>query len=224
MAATVSPGTEPRQKKDVPAEGWDSTTELVERARTGDRSAVNGLISRALPALKKFARGRIPAYGRGDADTEDVVQEAILNTLRRIKTFEYRDVGSLQAFLREVVVNRIRDIVRKVGRHGVAAEIPEHLPLNEPSPLEAAILSQRTARFTDAMTRLRRADRELIVWRVELGYSYGEISERLGAASPDAARMRVKRAIERLAELLDLDPSTLPDTPKRAPRKRGPAN
>jgi RNA polymerase sigma-70 factor (ECF subfamily) len=218
----VPPGADPSPRKPSSSQqGWDSTTELVERARGGDRSAVDLLISRALPALRRFTRGRIPAYGRGSADTEDIVQDAILNTLRRIKTFEYRDVASLQSFLREVVINRIRDIVRRVGRRGVAEEIPEHLPLNEPSPLEAVILQQRTARFTEALATLKRADSELIVWRVELGYSYAEIAERLGLPNADTARMRVTRAMDRLAAALAINSPEPPAPLPRRPRKRG---
>jgi RNA polymerase sigma-70 factor (ECF subfamily) len=181
------------------AESWDSTIQVLERARAGDRSAARILLERALPPLRRWARGRIPSSGRGPADTEDVIQDAVVQTLKRIDTFEHRNVGALQAFLREVVMNRIRDIARRVQRRGAPLEPSEDLADGEPSPLERAIMRQKMDRFIDALQHLRPADRQAIIWRVELGYSYEEIASRLGKPSTAAARMAVKRALERLA-------------------------
>jgi RNA polymerase sigma factor (sigma-70 family) len=190
-----------------PAPSWESTAHLVDRARVGDRSAVNVLLERALPTLRRWTRGRIPAYTRGHADTEDVVQDAIVQTLKRIDTFDHRNVGALQAFLREVVINRIRDIVRMVQRRGVPEDLPEHLVETELSPLEQAIMQQRTEHFVAALQQLKPTDREVIVWRIELGYSYQEIASRLGKTT-EAARMKVSRAVDRLAKLLVVEPPT----------------
>ena len=43
------------------------------------------------------------------ADTEDVVQDVFVRTLRGVKRFQHRTVGGLQAYLRQSVVNRMRD-------------------------------------------------------------------------------------------------------------------
>jgi DNA-directed RNA polymerase specialized sigma24 family protein len=50
------------------------------------------------------------------------------------------------------------------------------------------------------MERLRPADREAIVARLELQQSYEEVAIALGKRNADAARMAVKRAIGRLVE------------------------
>ena len=177
----------------------DSTVHVLERARSGDRSAVRILLERALPPLRRWAHGRIPSSGRGPADTEDIVQDAVVKTLKRIDTFEHRNVGALQAFMREVVINSIRDVARRVRRRGVPVEPPEDLQDSQPSPLERAIMTQNMERFVDALQKLRPADRQVVIWRVELGYSYEDITTRLGKPSVQATRMAVKRAIERLA-------------------------
>ena len=187
-----------KSKTPVHPVDWESTATLVERARTGDRDAAHSLLERASPVLRRWTSGRIPPYGRGHADTEDVVQDAIVQTLRRIDSFDYRSVGALQAFLREVVMNRIRDVLRLVRRRGPAEELPEHLVVPDASPLERAILAQRTERFMTALQQLRPADRQAVVWRIELGYSYKEVAQLLGSTD-SAARMRVSRAIAKLA-------------------------
>jgi len=118
----------------------ESTTILVAKARGGDRSAALLLLERALPTLRGWTRGRIPPYSRGQADTEDVVQDAVVQTLKRIDSFDYRNVGALQSFLRTVIINRIRDIVRNVQRRGVPQDLSEDLVNDDRSPLELAIM------------------------------------------------------------------------------------
>ena len=179
----------------------DSTIDVLARAQAGDRSAAMILIERAAPSVRSWAHGRIPTSVRNDADTEDVVQDAVLRTLKGIKTFEHRNVGALQAYLRTSVINRIRDLIRASGRRGIAEELTDNATDDGPSPLEAAIMRETLERFLEGLHRLEPADRQLIVWRVELGYSIEEIAERLGKSKP-AVGMSVTRAMARLAKVL----------------------
>ena len=176
----------------------DSTLLILERAREGDRDAAVILLERAVPAVRRWARGRLPAVARAEANTEDVVQDALLRTLPRISRFRHDTVGSLQAFLRTVVMNRVRDLIRKSKRHGTPVAVDaEPMADDEPSPLELAIRQQNVERFLAALQHLAPADRQLIIWRIELGWSVDEIALRLGKNKP-AARMGVRRALERL--------------------------
>ena len=65
-------------------------------------------------------------------------------------------------------------------------------------------MAERLDRFLEALRRLRPADRQIVVWRIELGYTAEEIATRLGK-SKAAAGMSVSRALARLAKELDLD-------------------
>lgn len=180
----------------------DSTISILERAQAGDRSAALVLIERAAPAVRRWARGRLPQGARNDADTEDVVQDAVLKTLKGIASFQHRTVGGLQAYLRTSVMNRIRDLVRVSGRRMVADESSDEVEDSRPSPLEALIMREKLDRFLDALQRLKPADRQVIVWRLELGYSVDEIAVRLGK-SKAAAGMMVTRAMGRLSKELE---------------------
>jgi RNA polymerase sigma factor (sigma-70 family) len=113
----------------------------------------------------------------------------------------HRTVGGLQAYLRSGVINRIRDLIRGTTRRGVPLELDIQLPDAALSPLELAIRGERLASYLDAMARLKPADRQLIVWRMELGFTVEEIAARLGKSTP-AAGMRVTRAVARLGALL----------------------
>jgi RNA polymerase sigma-70 factor (ECF subfamily) len=183
----------------------DSTLLILERARLGDRTAAMLLLERAVPAVRQWSRGRVPPIARAEANTEDVVQDAVLRVLPRISRFRHETVGGLQAYLRTVVMNRVRDLIRKSKRHGtVVAVDAEPLVDDEPSPLELAMRRQNVDRFLAALQRLSPSERQLIVWRIELGWSVDEIAARQGKTKA-AARMAIRRAIERLDAALESD-------------------
>jgi RNA polymerase sigma factor (sigma-70 family) len=178
----------------------EPTMELVIRARKGDRMATEALLERCLPQLQRWAHGRLPAAARGSLDTNDLVQDAALNLVRRLELFEPRHVGAMQGYLRQSVINRIRDEVRKIGRHAPPTELPEDHPSDRTSPLEAAIQSEAYERYRQALARLEPKDRELIVARVEIQWTVAEIAQRFGMRTVDATRMAVSRAVRRLTE------------------------
>ena len=178
---------------------WDSTVTLLTRARAGDAEALDELFGRYLPALRKWASGRLPRWARDMADTPDLVQEVMLATFRRIEGFEHRGEGALRAFLRQALMNRIRDELRRAHRHPATVELDERLPDQGLSPLESAVGTEAMERYEVALQRLSDGERELVIARVEMGLTYVELAEATGRPSPDAARMAVSRALLRLA-------------------------
>lgn len=186
----------------------DSTVDILERAQRGDRSAALILIERAVPAVRGWARGRLPQSARNDADTEDIMQDVVLRTLKGIARFQHRTVGGLQAYLRTSVINRIRDLIRASERRGIVETLGDEVGDSQPSPLESAIMREKFDAFLGALQRLKPADRQVIVWRLELGYSVDEIATRLGK-SKAAAGMTVTRAMARLGKELHVDEQSL---------------
>jgi RNA polymerase sigma factor (sigma-70 family) len=174
------------------------TIELVTRARTGDMTAMQALLERCLAPLKRWAHGRLPPAARGRLDTGDLVQEAALHVLGNLKTFEPRHVGSMQAYLRQSVVNRICDEVRRLYRQPQPAELPDGHPSDRSSPEEDAIRAEEYEHYREAVSRLVPKDRALIVARIEMQWSLTEIAHRYDLPTVDAARMAVSRAVRRL--------------------------
>jgi RNA polymerase sigma-70 factor (ECF subfamily) len=177
----------------------EPTVELIMRARTGDAAAVEAILQRCLPSLKRWAHGRLPAAARGHLDTGDLVQDAAMNAIARLDTFEPRHVGAMQAYLRQSVMNRIRDEVRRFTRRPTPVELPEDYKSEEPSPEEHAIHEQTYARYRAALDTLKPRERELVIARVEAQWTAPEIAEHLGFNTVDGARMAVNRAMQRLA-------------------------
>jgi RNA polymerase sigma-70 factor (ECF subfamily) len=180
----------------------EPTIELVVRAREGDRIAVEALLQRSIPSLRRFAHGRLPAAARGSLDTGDLVQETVLHVLRRLDTFEPRHVGAMQAYLRQSVINRIRDEVRRIGRHPAPAELPQDLAADLPSPLEEAVRTEAYERYRSVLVTLSPRDRQMVVARIEAQWSLGEIAQRFNMRTVDGARMAVTRALRRLMDRL----------------------
>ena len=125
-----------------PAGGLDSTVDLLGRARAGDREAIEILAARYLPALRRFAHGRLPARTRSVFDTDDLVQVSVVRALDRLDDFADRGPGSLLAYLRQIVLNRIRDEARRQARGPVELQLSDELPDAQPSPSSAPLASR----------------------------------------------------------------------------------
>lgn len=180
-----------------------SSRELLRRARHGDSRALSTLFRRQAADLQRWARGRLPHWARHAADTADLVQDVLFQTVRRIDSFEVRGRGALQAYLRQAVQNRIADELRKVGRRGVSAPIDaERLTDSGPSPHQSTEEVLNESRFWAALRELSEVDRLLVVGRLKLDYTYEQLALVTGRPGPEAARLAVRRAVQRLAEIL----------------------
>ena len=178
----------------------ESTFSLIERARAGDEQALERLFERHLQPLQRWARGRLPRWARDLADTDDLVQDTLLKTFKRMDSFEPRRVGALQAYLRNAVLNRLRDELRRKGRQPESTTLDNVEIESAESPLEAAIGREKVEAYETALARLKPEEREAIIARVELGYSYEEVAVMLDKPTADAARKAAQRALVRLAE------------------------
>ena len=194
----------PYNSSDLESDGfpsdYESTSELVRRAHGGDRQALDRLCELYLPALRRWATGRLPRWARDLLDTDDLVQDTVFQTLQRIDAFEPRREGAFQAYLRQALLNRIRDEIRRVRRNPPSAESPEETVAPGASPLEEAIGGEALERYEAALRRLQDEDQAAIMARIEMGFSYAEVAASLGKPTTDAARMAVSRALMRLAK------------------------
>jgi RNA polymerase sigma-70 factor (ECF subfamily) len=182
----------------------ESSMDLLARARAGDADALNQLAARYLPRMRRWASGRLPRWTRDLAETDDLVQDSLFQTFKRLDTIDVEHEGALQAYLRQAVMNRIRDHFRQAGRRPARTVIDTDLPAAEPSPLEAAIGAEALERYERALAALRSDDQAAIIGRIELGYSNEELAVALNRPSANAARMAVERALVRLANEMRL--------------------
>jgi RNA polymerase sigma-70 factor, ECF subfamily len=178
----------------------DSTLHLLTAVRAGDEDALERLFARYVPQLRQWASGRLPRWARDISDTHDLVQETVFRVFRKLEGFEYRGEGALRAYLRQALMNRIRNEIRNARRRPAGEELDSAVEDPGTSPVDAAIGEQAVAQYEAALNRLKPEERELIIARVELGLTYQEMVTMLGRPSPDAARMAVARALVRLTK------------------------
>lgn len=184
----------------TPSVSADSTFQLLDRAQAGDAAALDALFARYLKPLQRWASGRLPPGARGAAETLDLVQDTLLNAFRRIGSFEPRREGAFQAYLRQAVMNRIRDQLRRAGARPVTETLDEFEHERGVSPLDQVIALEKLERYEAALQKLQPLEREAIIGRIELGATYDELATSLGKSSADAARMLVTRALVKLAD------------------------
>lgn len=183
----------------MPGSVIESSVALLRRAQAGEAPALDELLRRYRPRLRRWASGRLPSGARGVLDTDDLIQDAVTQALPHLPDFEVRGDGAFQAYLRQVLLNRITDVGRRVTRRGTSTPLRSDLVSPHQSPLEAAIGKENLERYEKSLATLRHDEREAVILRLELGCSYQEIAESLGKASAGAARVAVSRAIARLA-------------------------
>ena len=177
-----------------------ATRDLLLSAKEGDEKALAEIMGRYLPRMRRWASGRLPVYARSLLDTNDLVQETLLRVIQSLDRIEVRGPGAFQAFVRQAVLNRIRDELRWAKLRPGADGVPEDIVDRASSPLENAIGADVLAQYERALAGLSEEERELLHLRIELDFDYDVIAGMTGRPSRDAARMAVQRALARLAD------------------------
>jgi len=181
----------------------ETTASLLSRIRAGDGVARDRLLARYDAALRRWTHGRLPAYARDLLDTNDLVQNCLVKALDHMQGFEPRREGAFLAYLRRIILNQIRDEIRRVRRR------PGHDPLEEdhidvaPSPVQIAIGREKLEKYERALASLPEDQQEAIIMSVEMGFTHLQIAEALGSPTANAARMFVARALVRLAGVMN---------------------
>jgi len=150
-----------------------SETELILKARDGDRNAFNELV-------RIHARGVMNVIYRmcGDAQVaEDAAQETFIRAWSHLGSF--RVDSSLRNWLYRIALNTATDMLRK-EKHILPNDM-EELSLADPQPGPEGIYLQeeRTALVQAAIQSLPDASRAVLVLKEYEGLSYREIADAL---------------------------------------------
>jgi RNA polymerase sigma-70 factor (ECF subfamily) len=180
-----------------------ASLDLVARIRGGDDAAWDELYRRYHDQLLFTVRVRMGSGLRAVLQSEDVFQSVAIDALTALRKFEYRGPGSLERFLKQMVLNKIRDrakafgAAKRSGRHELAEGALDRLAAGEGQGVdyyEAEVYD----RLERAVARLPDEMREVLVLRRIEGLSSLEVAERLGK-SDAAVRQIASRALARLA-------------------------
>jgi len=174
----------------------DSMTDatLVRRVLDGDPRAFTILVDRHLQPCLRFATRMLG--GRHDA--EDVTQEALLRAYRALATYD--PAGSFRTWLFAILVNRCRTSLLQRSRYVRRVVTDEDAMHNAVSGDDAAATELRIE-IERALALLEPDQREAFLLKHVEQLGYDEMAAVTGAGV-SALKMRVKRACERLQELL----------------------
>jgi RNA polymerase sigma factor (sigma-70 family) len=185
-----------------------SSEALLLRFQAGDPAALDHLWARYLPRLRRWAHGRLPPVSRGDANTDDLVQETFVRSLAAVRRIQPRGAKSLFAYFRTILLNQIRDHANRGSRRPRQDELfEEQHEYAGPSPLERILGNEVIGRYQDALTTLPEDDQQIVMAYVELRCTDRELAELFEKPSADAARMARNRAVARLARAMSAPPA-----------------
>jgi RNA polymerase sigma-70 factor (ECF subfamily) len=180
-----------------------ATEALLTRARIGDIEAREELYQRFLPVLLRWAHRRLPLRARDLTETADIVQITLLRSLNRLEKFDAYGEGAFLSYLRRILLNVVREEIRRSSRRGTLDELDETLASPYASVVEQIIGQEQIECYERALALLDPERQQAVLLRVEFGYSYSQIAEALAKPSADAARMVVARAFAALARTID---------------------
>lgn len=188
------------------------TLSLLQRWHEGDRSALEALIARDLPWIEQHVRRRLGAGLRARGETQDYVQDAMIEVLQYGPKFVSQSQTRFRNIIARIIENTLRDRNDwfRARRRALSKERP--LPADSvlnldapaasvPRPSQNALGNERDAMLRLALELLDPEDRKVILLRQWNEKSFPEIGAELGI-SPDSARMRFTRALPRLAAKL----------------------
>jgi RNA polymerase sigma-70 factor (ECF subfamily) len=178
----------------------EETVGLLHRIRAGEAAALDTLLARILPRLRRWAHGRLPRASRGMLETGDIVQAVAAKAVKQLARLDIEQSAALGYYLRQAISNEIATQWRRADRAPIETTLGDSLPAAGTSVLDRLIGAERVQRYEAALHRLDAPEREAIVGRFELAYDYDDLARYLGKPSAGAARVAVHRAVKRLTE------------------------
>ena len=172
----------------------DRDAALVRRVLDGDAAAFTTLVDRHAAACLRFATRMLG----NRADAEDATQETLVRAYRALGRYEDREI--FRTWLFTILVNRCRTVGMRRGRR-------ERRVMADESALRAAAVGSDAAavewqvELERALAALDPDQREAFVLKHVEQWSYEEMAAATGVGV-SALKMRVKRACERLQQLM----------------------
>jgi RNA polymerase sigma-70 factor, ECF subfamily len=210
---------DPRKSDGAPAEdAAEETRRLVDLAQQGEVDALNELFARHYRTMVELARRRLGARLRAKEEPDDLAQTTFREATRDFASYQYRGEGSLLRWLIQILQNKIRDRAEfySAGKRDLSKErpmearspsddgdTPGYDPIDE--DLTITLQVQRGEDYDlvrQALAELSPDHRKAITLVFFQGLSLREAGKQLDDRSEDAVRMLLRRAEDRMGEIL----------------------
>ena len=169
--------------------------------------------------LRLLARVHLGSGLGQKIDASDVVQDTLLKAYQALDAFQWRSEAELLGWLRAILVNCLRDTMRRHHSEGRDIQREQSLEdrLNESSTRLEALLSrsgsspggqvvqqEQMVALANALAQLPDDQRAAVELKHLQGFSVAETAKRLEKSHAAVAGL-LRRGLERLRELLDKD-------------------
>jgi len=213
-------GTPPAPAEFQLPEGFenDQTAQRVARAKSGDADALNELFQRYHRMMVEVARRRIGPRLRLKEEPDDLAQTTFREAARDFPNYEYRGEPSLIRWFLQILQNKIRDKAEfySAGKRDLGRERSMDAPISatddgprtmEPQSDDLSVTMQvsrdeNVKVLRHALSDLTPEHRQAITLVFFEGRPLREAGEIMGGRTEDAVRMLLRRAEQRLGELL----------------------
>jgi RNA polymerase sigma-70 factor (ECF subfamily) len=186
----------------------------VRRMKSGDASRQRSL-EEFRSYLLLLARMQLDPGPRNRIDPSDIVQQTLLEAHAKADQF-HGDDSALAAWLRQALVNNLRDAWRSLHRDRrdvrreqaleqavdrSSARLQGMLAAHQSSPSQRAVRNEDLLRLADALGQMPRAQREAIVLHHLQDCSLSETARSLGRTDAAVAGL-LHRGLKRLREIM----------------------
>ncbi|HLJ96132.1 MAG TPA: sigma-70 family RNA polymerase sigma factor [Gemmataceae bacterium] len=187
---------------------WNELTKVVERARTGDRSAYGELVERFQTTVYALALARL----RNPTEAQELVQEVFIHAMTKLS--QLRDVNCFAGWLRQIAERMaLNRLTRRGPLRGAEPAVLENVPASASSPLDELVLMEQKAQLWAGLDRLKPVDRATLVAFYIHGRSLKQMSREfetpIGTIKRrlHVARNRLRRHLDRGTQPGDTPPS-----------------
>lgn len=188
----------------------DRTSKDLRRWNAGDDEGLKSLLENHLPWIEKYVRKRLGARLRQKAETQDIVQDAMVQFLKYGPRIELAGETHFRALIGRIVENVLCDANDRLNalRRRISQERP--LPsdtvlqlrttqVDSNQPPKEIHKKENEAWIRLGIELLSPEDREILILRAYGSMTFQAIGDEIGVPE-NTARMRYQRALPRLAE------------------------
>lgn len=168
--------------------GDEPDAELVARAGSGDRAAIDRVLTLVHPFALRYCRGRL-GHALPGVTAEDLAQQVCLGVLHALPRYQDRGRPFL-AFVHRIAVHEVSDAYRAAARDPILSELVPDRADPHAGPEERALLGDDVSRLRPLLDRLSPAAREVLLLRVVVGLSAEETAAVVGRSAGSIRTMQ----------------------------------
>jgi RNA polymerase sigma-70 factor (ECF subfamily) len=137
---------------------WDEITELVNRARAGERAAYGRLVEHFQPTVYAVALARL----RNPVEAQELAQEVFVHVMTKLD--QLRDTQCFAGWLRQITVRMaLNRLTRRAPVHGAEPEVMESVQAHGTGPLDHMVQTEQCDELWGGLDRLKPLDRDTLV-------------------------------------------------------------